>query len=102
MDKQSEAGRVHGVLQIGVLHHQQRTFPAHFQIKLLSTASTLNADKPSNRSGTGEQNRFHARVAVKGFAKRWSVTGNDIENSGRQPSLVEYFSDLESDEGRFF
>jgi hypothetical protein len=36
----------------------------HFE--LLSAASALNPDLPSHRSGTGEQNRFHARVAVKG------------------------------------
>jgi hypothetical protein len=44
MDEQAKTCRVYGVLEVGVLHHQQRTLAAHFEIELLAAFRAFDAD----------------------------------------------------------
>ena len=71
MNEHAEAGGIDRVLEMRVLHHQQRALAAHFQIELLAAPGALDADLASDGGRAGKQNRLHARVAVQTLRRAW-------------------------------
>src|SRR5690242_323183 len=60
MNKHSKSGRIHRIFEVGILHHQQRTLAAHFEVELFAATRALHANQAADGSGTGKQDRFDA------------------------------------------
>ncbi len=96
MHEGAEGCRIHRVLDIGIVEHDERVLAAELDAALLEQAAGLCGDLAADGGRAGEADAVHGRVRDQLVADLGDVVaraGDDVEHAGRHAGLLEDFGE---------
>ncbi len=88
MEERPEGGEGRGLVDVGILEHDQRGVPAQFQVRALEVPARQLTDPPPGRGRAGEGDDPHQRMGHHRLPYVGG-TGQHLEHPCGQPGLLE-------------
>jgi hypothetical protein len=85
----SDVRPLHGLIQIGVLKHQQRALAAGLECDVLHVDSSGTHDVAASRGAACESNLVHSLVTSEDSSSRLTVSRNNVDDAGREACFLD-------------
>lgn len=89
VEERTEGGCADGLLEIGVVQHDQRGVPAQLQVGPLEVAAGQLADSPAGRGRAGERDDPDVRILDQ-HGTDVRATGQHVQDTWGQPGFLEH------------
>ncbi len=93
VDEAAEDGRVHRVVEVGVVEHDERAVAAELQDRALEVAGGDRPDVPADPVRSRERDDLGDGVGQERVAYLGDVGDQDVQQAGRQPGVLEDLGD---------